>query len=265
MCHTKRHSSRQTADSANADSFPIQPLRETTLDLTNDHEHDSEDDVMLGSASDTISYEALEGMTLNSPIILSSSSSNDNDDDEEEDSSDTSSSVSIESYNSSPTPSPSSPSDSGSSPSHTTGSVPPDYPLPRASDWNFDPLNYVPFRNPSNPPRYVPPEERELGEKFEREEERREEARRERVRVDRILRGDEWERRWEEVEWTNGDRQGTGEEKGKAMGKGKGKAKEKAHDQEVSSPCRICALRPIDARERFDYLKLILKIHPERI
>lgn len=196
MCHTKRHSSRQPADSANADSFPVQPLRETTLDLTNDHERDSGDDAMLGNASDTIADEAFEGVTLNSPIILSSSSSND---DYEDDSSDTSSSISIESYNSSPTP-----SGSGSSPSQTTGSVPSDYPLPRASDWNFEPLDYVPFRNPSNPPRYVPPEERELGEKFEREEERREEARRERVKVDRILHDDGWKRKWEEVAWTRG-------------------------------------------------------------
>ncbi|GAA5961899.1 hypothetical protein JCM3765_006429 [Sporobolomyces pararoseus] len=167
--------------------------------------------------------------------ISSDSDSDDNDNDARSDEassdSDSSSSISIQSYISpSPEPSPQRRSTIRSRPRRTATSskdvlppasptlgiprsqvdpqkLPHDYPLPR-STFDFDILNYAPQRNPSKPPRWTPPEERELGEEFEKLEARKVQEKTKRLSQQRVTREEwegekKWEREWKRVSWQN--------------------------------------------------------------
>ncbi|GAA6061909.1 hypothetical protein JCM10212_000534 [Sporobolomyces blumeae] len=79
----------------------------------------------------------------------------------------------------------------------------PDEPLPRPT-WTFDPMTHAPFRDPGNPPGWVPEGDRELGLGELEEEKRREQDRAERDRKKRVLREPgqaRWGKDWDLVEW----------------------------------------------------------------
>ncbi|GAA5983056.1 hypothetical protein JCM5350_006795 [Sporobolomyces pararoseus] len=169
-----------------------------------------------------------------SHITLSSDSDDDGGDDnarsdEALSDSDSSSSISIQSYASStPEPSPQRRPTIKSRPRRTTTSskdvlppasptlgipysqvdprtLPPDHPLPRPT-FDFDILNYAPHRNPSKPARWIPPEERELGEEFDRLEAKKVEEKTKRLREQKVTReaweGEKkWGREWKRVAW----------------------------------------------------------------
>ncbi|GAA5896193.1 uncharacterized protein JCM6883_006830 [Sporobolomyces salmoneus] len=218
--------------------------------------------------------EAVDRPTSPDPSHITLSSDDDEEqvelislDSESDDSDSSSSSISIQSYTSPSPPPAASPPRAGAAPSTTKSktsinnsatsppspalgiplddpfwrTASPNHPLPRPT-YEFDPLNYAPFRNPSKPARWVPPEERELGETFEALEKKREEEKKERLKDQRVLReekeGEEkWSRGWENVSWD------------RAKGSGE-KGKEKATDT-----LRSASFFPYPQMEGLEWLK----------